>query len=199
MRNRLGKNVVLFPEADLNDEVISRACNHDLSFIVILYFFEFWLIFSNIFTLGKILWSFCLYYYFSSRPGINTLMSLFHGLNSYFFRQKMEKTRPMKGRMDGKVFISRESQHFLFVNCMIEVLFRICISTWRVNTYVSRQGKSIKRRNESTVIIIIYDFGTVKVMLVAYHFNCFWFWNNFLHEEESYILVANQNLIKEKK
>ena len=43
---------------------------------------------------------------------------------------------------------------FSFVNKMIKVLFIVCTLTWRVKNYVSRQGESINRRNESTITII---------------------------------------------
>ena len=39
---------------------------------------------------------------------------------------------------------------------MIKVLFSICNLTWRVNNYISRQGKCTNRRNESTIIIMKY-------------------------------------------
>ena len=77
-------------------------------------------------------------------------MSIFHELGRYFFRRNMEKTRPRKGEMEGKVFLSRQSRHLSFVNNMIKVPFPICVLTWRVNNYVSRQRKGIKKRNEST-------------------------------------------------
>ena len=38
---------------------------------------------------------------------------------------------------------------------MIKILLPVCTLTWRANSYVSRQGKSINRRNESTFTIII--------------------------------------------
>ena len=62
----------------------------------------------------------------------------------------MEKTRSVKEEMEGNVFISRQSRHISFVIIMIKVLFLLCTFTWRVNNYVSHQGKGINRRNEST-------------------------------------------------
>ena len=59
----------------------------------------------------------------------------------------------MKEEMDGEVFISRQSRHFSFIDNMIKVLFLVCTLNWRVINYVSRQGKSIKKRNESAFII----------------------------------------------
>ena len=43
--------------------------------------------------------------------------------------------------MDGSVFTSGKSRHFSSINIMIKVLFPICTLMWRVNNYVSRQGK----------------------------------------------------------
>ena len=57
----------------------------------------------------------------------------------------------MKEKTDGQVFISRQSCRFAFLNNMIEVLFPICTLNWRSNNNVSRQGKGINRRNESTI------------------------------------------------
>ena len=80
-------------------------------------------------------------------------MSISDGLDTYFFRRMMEKTRSMKEEMDGEVFISRQSRNFSFIDNMIKVIFAICTLNWRVNNYVSRQGKGINRRNESTLNI----------------------------------------------
>ena len=43
---------------------------------------------------------------------------------------------------------------FSFIVNMIKVLFPISTLTWRVNNYVSRQGKGIKGRNESAIMIM---------------------------------------------
>ena len=67
----------------------------------------------------------------------------------------MEKTRSLKEEMDGEVLTSRQTRHFSFIDNMIKVIFPICTLNWRVNNFVSRQGKGgVKRRNESTLIII---------------------------------------------
>ena len=70
------------------------------------------------------------------------------------FPSKMENSRPLKEETDGKVFTSRQSRHFCFVINMIKVFFPICTLTLLVNNFVSRQGKGINRRNESTNIIL---------------------------------------------
>ena len=68
-------------------------------------------------------------------------MSISDGLEPYFLLQKMEKTRYVKEEMDGEVFISRQSQHFLFTDNLIKVLYLTCTLIWRVKNYVSRQRK----------------------------------------------------------
>ena len=61
-----------------------------------------------------------------------------------------------------------------FIVNMIKVLFPICTLTWRVNIYVSRQGKDVNRRNESTIIVNIsayFSMLTIKltVKIVTSH------------------------------
>ena len=74
--------------------------------------------------------------------GIFTLMAFCDGSDRTFFCRRMEKTRSVGEEMDEKVFISRHSRHpFSLINNMIKVLFPNCTLIWRVNNYVSRQGK----------------------------------------------------------
>ena len=70
-------------------------------------------------------------------------MSISNGLDPYFFRRKMERTRPMKTEMDGEAYISRQSWHSSFFDDMIKVFFPIYTLYWRVNNYFSRQGKGL--------------------------------------------------------
>ena len=85
---------------------------------------------------------FCLCYYILCRRRNNHFDVHFSRIGQYFFRRKMEKTRSVREEMDGEVFISRQSRHaFPLINNMIKVLFTICTLIWRVNNYVSRQGK----------------------------------------------------------
>ena len=107
-----------------------------------------------IFVLWKTSLTFVYVFIYCVGAGITTLMSIFDGLDPYFFCRKMENTRSMKQEMDGEVFNSRQSRHFPFIHNMIKVLFPVCTSIWRVNNYVSRQGKGINGRNESTIIVI---------------------------------------------
>ena len=55
--------------------------------------------------------------------------------------------------MDGELFVSHQSGHFSLLDNMIKVLFPICTLNWRVNNYVSCQGKGINGRTDRTTII----------------------------------------------
>ena len=82
---------------------------------------------------------------------LSTLLLSSDWSDPYFFRRKMEKTRSVKEEMEGELFISCQSRHISFVSYLIWVKYfsLICTLTWRVNNFVSRQGKGINRRNES--------------------------------------------------
>ena len=85
---------------------------------------------------------FCLCFYLLCRRGNNHFDVHFRRIGLYFSCRKMEKTRSEREEMDGRVLISRQSRHpFPLINKMIKVLFPICTLIWRVNNYVSRQGK----------------------------------------------------------
>ena len=99
---------------------------------------------------GKSFWSFVYVIIYCVGAGIITLISISDWSDPWIFRRKMQKTRSVKEEMEGKLFISRQSRHISFVFIMIKVLSLLCTFTWRVNNYVSRQGKGINRRNEST-------------------------------------------------
>ena len=104
-----------------------------------------------IFSYGKYFWSLVYVFVYRIGSGASTLMFISDGLDTYIFCWKMEKKRFMKEEMDEKVFISRQSRHFSFINNMIIVLFPNCTSDWRVNNYNSRQGTSIYKGNQFTV------------------------------------------------
>ena len=117
-----------------------------------MYFFYFSVHFSN-FPLWKVYLISVYVFIYCVGAGIINLMSISDGLCPYLFRRKTERTRFMKEEMDGRVFISRQSRHSSFVFIMIKVLFPICTLNWRLINHVSRQGKGINRRNESTFIV----------------------------------------------
>ena len=73
---------------------------------------------------------------------MNTLMSISDGLGPSIFCRKMEKARPKRGGMDGKVvYLPPESALSPLMLYFSTVLFPICTLTWRANNYVSRQEK----------------------------------------------------------
>ena len=73
---------------------------------------------------------------------MDALMSISDGLGPSIFCPKMEEARPMMKEMDGKVvYFPPQSAFFNFEMMMSKVFFPICDLTWRVNNYVSRQGK----------------------------------------------------------
>ena len=82
--------------------------------------------------------------------GINTLMSISDELGPSIFCRKMEKARPMREDLDGKVvYFPPESALSPLMLYFSTVLFPICTLIWRANNCFP-PGKSINRRNEST-------------------------------------------------
>ena len=63
--------------------------------------------------------------------------------------------------MDGKVFVSRHSRHFLFQVAITNLHFPIWNMNYHVNKYFARQGKGTNRRNGSTNLLIVraHDFN----------------------------------------
>ena len=105
-------------------------------------------IFKSIFTIKELFFLFPFTEYFCITvnkgvgAGINTLMSFSDGLGPSIFRRKMEKARPMREEMDGRVvYFPPESALSPLVLYFSTVLFPICTLTWRANNYVSRQEK----------------------------------------------------------
>ena len=74
--------------------------------------------------------------------GIDTLMSISDGLEPSNFCRKMEKARPMREEMDGRVvYLSPKSALSHLMLYFSTVLFPICTLTWRANNYVFRREK----------------------------------------------------------
>ena len=114
------------------------------SILCISFFYYVFLLFSSF---GNFIRSFVYVMVYCVGAGITTLMSLSDGLGLYFFCRKIEKTRPTKEEMDGKVFTSRLSLYmfgnFPFIDKMIKVLLLLCTLIWRVSNYISRQAKGL--------------------------------------------------------
>ena len=85
---------------------------------------------------------FCLCFYLLCRRGYNHFDVHFRRIGPYFFLSKDGKDAVREGRNERKgVYFPPESASFPLINNMIKVLFPICTLIWRVNNYVSRQGK----------------------------------------------------------
>ena len=74
--------------------------------------------------------------------GMNTLMSIYDGFGPSIFCRKVEKARPMREGMDGRVvYFPPESALPPMMLCFSTVLFPISTLTWRSNNYVSARKK----------------------------------------------------------
>ena len=63
------------------------------------------------------------------------------------------------------LFISRHNRDFDFDVVIFQVVFPICTLTWRVSSYVSRQGKGVIKKNESTGILIFCYHSVVLIII----------------------------------
>ena len=138
--NGLGNKPSLSPTVDL----IDAACKQEPFSIINFIFSYFKLSYQCIlvyFPCMEISLIFCLCFIYCVGAGITTLMSISDRSDPYFFCRKMEKTRSVKEEVDGDCLFPARVGISPMINNMIEVLFPICTLIWRVNKYVSRQGK----------------------------------------------------------
>ena len=78
-------------------------------------------------------------------------MSVSDGLGPYIFCRKMEKARPRREEMDGKVvYFPPESAFFNFNVIIYKALFPILYLDLACKQLFFPPGKGINRRNEST-------------------------------------------------
>ena len=130
----------LFPTVDL----IDAACKHEPFSIINFIFSYFEISFQCILVFVpcmeiSLIFSLCFIYCVGA--GITTLMSISDGSDPYLFCRKMERTRSVKEEADGECLFPARVGISPLINNMIKVLFSICTLIWRVNNYVSRQGK----------------------------------------------------------
>ena len=84
----------------------------------------------------------CLCCYLLCRRGNNHFDVHFRRIGPYSFLSKDGKDAVREGRNGWKsVYFPPESATFPLIYNMNKVLFPICTLIWRVNNYVSRQGK----------------------------------------------------------
>ena len=67
----------------------------------------------------------------------------------------MEKTQPRREKSMERCFFLAGVGIFVFIFDKMKVFFLLCALTWRVNIFVSGQGKGMNWRNESTIVIKI--------------------------------------------
>ena len=131
-------------------------------------------IFSN-FLVWKILLVFCLCYCLLCPRGNNHFDVLFRRIGPVLFPSKDGDDAVYEGKNTRKgVYFPPKSAFFPFVDNMIEVLFPFFTLMWRVNKYVSRQGKGINSRNESINIAMYicslwYCIHFLKTLTACFH------------------------------
>ena len=123
MRNGLGKSLILFQQWIYSMQYENK-CKHELyQSLISIFFFVFYLYSEHflISSYGIYFWSFVYVIFYFVSAGITTLMSSSYGLDSYLFLSKDGKDA-VHGRIKGRrVFISRQSRLFSFVDNMIKV------------------------------------------------------------------------------
>ena len=139
--NGLGNTPSLFQTVVL----IDAACNHE-SFILETSFFPYFRLFFDCIIVFipcmEIPLIFCLCFYLLCRRGNNHFDVHFRRIRPYVFLSQDGTDAVREGRKGRKgVYFPPESASFLLINNMVKVLFPICTLIWRVNNYVSRQGK----------------------------------------------------------
>ena len=128
--NWLGNTPSLFQTVAL----IDAACNHESINLISPYFkllSKCIIVFTPCMEISLV---FCLCFYSLCRRGDNHFDVHFRRIGPDFFLSIRRNGR--KG-----VYFPPDSASFPLINKMIKVLFPNCTLIWRVNNYVSRQGK----------------------------------------------------------
>ena len=141
---------------------------------------------------------FCLYGYLLCQRGNRHFVVRFWQISLLHFPSKDGKDAAYEGRNGWKgVFFPPESAYSVFIVIMIKVPFPVSTLTGRVKIYISRQGKGINRKNESTIIItllvchcssLIECFGPTQLTVID--------WKLFSFKRRIYIFVAFKNCFK---
>ena len=82
--------------------------------------------------------------------GISTLVSFSDGLDPYIFRGKLEKMRSLNKKWIERCLFPARVGIFLLYLLRLKYVSLLSTLTWRVNIFLSCQGKCINRRFEST-------------------------------------------------
>ena len=142
--NGLRKTLVLFPTVDPIDAV----CNHMKTWTFLGFTRTFFYVFQFIFrcillisSFGKLLSSFVYVSIDFIGAGITILMSIPTDRTLTFSVERWKRCGPWRMKWTEACLLPAKVGIFSFINNMIKVLFPICTLNWRVNNYVSRQGK----------------------------------------------------------
>ena len=85
---------------------------------------------------------FCFCFYLLSRRGNDHFDVHFRRIGAVLFPSKDGKDAVREGRNGRKgAYFTKESASFPLISNMSKVFFPICALIWRVDNYVSRQGK----------------------------------------------------------
>ena len=97
---------------------------------------------------------FCLCFLFLCRRGSNHFDVHFRRIGPYFLLSKDGKNAVRERRNGRKgVYFPPELASFPLIITMIKVLFPICTLIWRVNNYISRQGKVLIREMKVQLLL----------------------------------------------
>ena len=110
-------------------------------------------VFSIISSHGKPVWSFVYLIIYCVDAAITFRYQFLADWKRTFSVERWKRRGPRRTIWTERCLFPTSFSIF-FIDNMIKVLFSICTLNWPVNNYVSRQGKGINRRNESTIIII---------------------------------------------
>ena len=101
--------------------------------------------------------------------GISTLMSIFDGLGPSIFCRKMEKARPMREEMDGKVvFFPARVGTLTFDAILFDSTFPYLYFDMACKQLCFPPGKGINRRTESTTGELFRTLGELLHNLLKY-------------------------------
>ena len=114
--------------------------------------------------------NYCSCYYLLRRRRNNQFDVHFWRITLVIFSFEKWKIRDLLKKKWTEMCFSRQRRHFSFIDIIVKVLFAICTLNYRVKIFVSRQGKTTNRRNESTT----------NSLWICSLWPCTHFWNHYL-------------------
>ena len=108
------------------------------------------------------------------------MISFLDGKNPYSFRRKMGRTRSMEEKMNGELFISRQSRLFSLIDNMMTVILPYLYLELACKQLRFHPEKGINWRNESTKIF--------------FQNGAFWFCNTFLKSSTVFVFLKIEEI-----